>query len=287
MEDSDSNGLLGKINRAMGAPIYGLPTGMVTNTLGRMALMKARLDSGNYPGFRIPEEPYQHLDFRYDEEFIRELREAVTEGLESEQATVKKVDGKVIQRTVTNAEFKFSEHADFARVFQDDVREAIEDYLGCSFSVESARAFRSYYIPPEKRGEIETTYNWHIDKHSPATVQFFIPLTDVNEDCGPTEIVDASPLEFSEEARDVKSLVDISPGEVEKMTSETGRPYIFNPSRRLHRAGYVSEGEDRYLIFFRLAPSSSPLPEDWPERPPFRGENKQLATGLGQFRHVI
>jgi hypothetical protein len=278
---------LERANERLGGRVYGLPTGLVTHTFARLALYRARRSHpGDSSGFSLPDQPYCFLETQYSSDYIKKLRDAVSKGLESENATVKETDGRVIQKTVTNEEFSFHEHVDMTGIFTDEVKNEIEEYLGTYFKVESARAFKSFQVPSNKHGKLKTTYNWHIDRHSPATVQLFIPLTDVKPEHGPTEIADCSPLKFSESDRYVGALTEVSPDNIIEMTADAGSPYLFTPSRRLHRAGYVEEGKTRYLMFLRLVPDSTPLKENWPEETHYTTNSEYLATGIGQFLNL-
>lgn len=279
--------LLERVNESIGARIYGNPTGLITNIFARLALLRARsFHPGDARGLSIPEEPYISLDYQYSEEVIEDLRNVVDEALTTDEATEREKGGEVIQRTITSNDYAFHEHFDMERIFPDEVKSQIENYFGSYFAVERIRAFESFHIPDDEKKDYSSTYNWHIDYHAPSTVQLFIPLTEVTEEHGPTEIVDESPLKFSREDRGVEFYTDISPDNIVKMTSDAGEPYLFNPSRRLHRSGLVEEGKMRCLIFLRLVPSSEPLEDNWTEKSPYTDSTAFMAAGFGQFKDL-
>lgn len=273
-------------NNWLGLKTYKHPGGFVNNTFARLALLRARrAHPGDKNGVSLPSEIYRMIGQPYTEDLIEDLKDTVEIGLQTDAAMERKVGGEVSQRFVPSRDFRFQKHLDFRRVFTEEVKSQIEGYFGCYFAVDEAKAYRSFHVSPENRNNLgDTTYNWHIGGHSPVTVKFFILLTDVTQEDGPTEVSKTPVTRFSRDDRDIYTCTDVSPDNVEQLTGPAGTAYMFSHERRLHRAGFVDEGRTRDIIYFRLVPSLRPLSDDWPNQPPYTEYRADRSTsGIGQF----
>lgn len=277
--------ILERANNWASLKTYQHPGGFLNNTFGRLALLRARRAYDGSNNFSLPDQIHYPLGQPYSEDFISELKSVVDKGLESDAASKSKAGDAVSQKYVSSLDFAFEEHLDLSRIFPDEVRKDIEEYYGCGFAVEEMKAWRSFHVPEDERDKVgSSTYNWHIGDHSPASIKFFILLSDVTEEHGPTEI-SLSPLtSFSREDRDMYTYTDVEPDNTRKLTGMKGDAYIFAHERVLHRASYVAKGKTREAVFFRIAPAKKSLEKDWYDREPYTSQNVDRCTsGVSQF----
>lgn len=160
---------------------------------------------------------------------------------------------------------------DIKKLLSDDVAAFWRDYFGAHFRIAGVKAFRNCHVPDDLLNKFEVLSNrWHFDNEPIHRCDYWVPLTDVTAADGPTHIhtIDNSrrivrmgfrgrsdyglPLEVLEDQHQVALL-----------TGQAGSKIMHRHPMTLHRAGVPAAGRYRDVVLFHIAPSPSPLLDDW------------------------
>jgi hypothetical protein len=263
-----------KFDRGVGYRLFNNAGSFRVNSVGRLALMKARYQSDLQ--LQTKEQPnvtkFKQLGVPYEEETIERVKKQYDKFIEDENhATTIKYDDEVCSYRLDSPDFDFAEHIPaFADLLNDKVIEAVQETYGTYFKPVRLTAYRNYHVPQEVQESGVYSNNYHTDAHTFDHIKLFVYLDDTGEDDGPFHLI--SPEESSKIVKldSFKNKGDNKLVEQEttptKFTGPAGSAALVNVSLSEHRAGVPEPGHSRDVISFVFAPANKPLPDDWPEQ---------------------
>ncbi|MDR9432209.1 MAG: hypothetical protein RI568_16135, partial [Natronomonas sp.] len=226
---------------------------------------------------RFRSQGYVDLGTPYDEAALSRVNDRYNELLESgEHTRVVHTNDPMNGETYILGIDDVGKHLpEVSALLTDDIIKTLQAYYNAHIQIRTIRAYRTYHVPDDVMRETEVyNNNWHFDGKSTDHTKLFVCLDDTSEDDGPLHIM---PKDDTREIvtrrpgfdRDVDGLpngfVDET-GSAVTLTGPAGTAMLGTTQSCLHRAGVPSEGHQRDLVQFYIAPSSKPLPDDWIDR---------------------
>lgn len=153
-----------------------------------------------------------------------------------------------------------------ARLIDEKLEAELADYFGCNFYVAMVEAYRTYGVPESVKSAFGKFMIWHVDTQQAIdVVKLFIPLDDIADDQGPTDVLDkASSRRLSRSL--ARRLDHVDNAEIERsidalgrrvaMTASAGDGYLIETQYCFHRAGIPEAERTRDLLVIRLRPWS-------------------------------
>jgi hypothetical protein len=207
-----------------------------------------------------------------ERDIIKEIQSKMEEYINSEHATNRKKNGKVIQkRLVSSGEDRFLFHKhipEISEVLTDHIRRLAQTYYnGAYIKPFEVKLYRNFHVPSKDVEPGTISSRWHQDGDYTDILKIFINISDVSEKDGPFHIVPRqdtiSLMKNYKHQRGVPDEIVRNNANIIKATGEAGTTLIGNTNQCLHRAGVPEEGCTRDLLQIKLIPSGKPLPEDW------------------------
>ena len=179
-------------------------------------------------------------------------------------------NGKVYSRSVHELILKIP---DVKKLMSEKIIDLFQQYYGSYFQILDVQGFRNYHIPDEinKKHHLYSD-EWHCDGHDITFTKLFVYLTDVSEDDGPffTHSIQST-KELIKKGFGSRTNYKLSKEIIEdpkyatKYTGSKGTSLAGNLNVCFHRATVPIQGHYRDLMQFFIAPSTTPLPTNWPQ----------------------
>lgn len=283
------------IDRKIGNFALRSPVESQKYLFGKLAIKRSQLRSDlestdNELSDELRDQGYLSLGQPFDTKLIEKIREKYNEVITDPELTRVRgeADGKIYARGVKR-DLLFELIPELKELINDDIQKVVKGYYGSHFKILRASFYRTSHVPPEVAKDTEV-YNdyWHVDGRTTDHLKLFVLFSDTTERDGPMHV-----LSKEESKRIVKMnngfdrREDGIPGEfieqnardIERFTGQPGSVMIANTQKILHRAGHPEPGRDRDLLMFYLAPSSTPLPDDWDE--------EEIAPSNGRLTRLL
>jgi hypothetical protein len=275
-------------DRWLGAKYYGNFAGFHNNLGGELAEFKNRKFSPRFVSSSadsISEEQEAAMELRhngytvlgniYESNLIDQITTRYNELIEQDEHTQvahtnDPGDGNVYLRGIKPPQ---EQHfPEVSQLFTDKIEDVLKHYYRSQVQIRSYRAYRTRHVPQDlmERTEVYNNY-WHCDGKTSDHIKLFVCLSDITEKDGPLHIM---PKKYTKNLSKLRPQFDReTDGEPGGVVDENGTPVtltgrpgtvmLANTQSCLHRAGVPDEGHTRDLIQFYLAPSSTPLSDNW------------------------
>ena len=228
----------------------------------------------------LRDDGYEMMSHSPSRSFIEEMRSVMDAMMGEPKRWLLATSQGTLQRGVTGQDFEGLSCAHLSGLEEGCDRRAwiesidlvfgasLRNYYGGEYRLLSLDA---YVTLPSSKEQLDGSFRWHIDDHPPGLIKGFICLDDVDESCGPTEVLPRSlrmPLSsfvdrsantdwrFSE---DVSEKMGLEP---RLLTGVAGAAYLLN-ANTIHRATTVNIGKRRRVISIMFLPSRISAEESW------------------------
>lgn len=144
------------------------------------------------------------------------------------------------------------------------VRGMVSEFFGGGFHIDDVVYRRTFHVEEEvtRKGEVYSDY-WHCDSSPTSELAMFINLLDVDDQSGPTMIVDKPntrkfvrryyKIRTQEALRGMNEAIDAQ-GAARAFTGRAGTMLLAQSTKCLHRASIPAKGRHRDWLSFRLYP---------------------------------
>jgi len=135
---------------------------------------------------------------------------------------------------------------------QNEIMKYISEVTGYNFSIDFILAYTTSNIEKKNLAKAIYANHWHRDKpYSKNTLKIIMPVSKINENCGPMEILSVKQSQFYNDY----NIGSLNINESFKLTGSSEDIFIFRPNICYHRAGNPEHGIIRSQIMFQLNPS--------------------------------
>lgn len=161
---------------------------------------------------------------------------------------------------------------DIRFLLTDEIKSIIEAHYKTHMKVVHVRCWRTHHVDGVMANQDVYSNLWHNDPHPITLLRLFVYLTDnVNYETGAFRLHNITSTKklmrngYLRRRAIVGPAAKIieSPSSMIVFEGNKGAGCIANPQLCLHRAGIPAPGKYRDMVQFTLAPSSTPLSENW------------------------
>jgi hypothetical protein len=258
---ADWKGWLYEFDVKLGMLTFRDTTRLSEHLRGRYFLSNARLQSyrpdHSGEGSRSYKLGYRRLGRIASAERMREIGVQLERAFNSDDPGVHRVekDGRIVHIGILPVEKIVPE---IMSLLTDDILAAVRQYYRSNFTLYLVSAWRNYHVSMTPKEEYLSNH-WHTDASRIDSLKVFVVASDVNEDDGPTHVLDR---EWTREVirrgfhhrSDYRLPIEKieNPLHLVKLTGPAGTALLANTNLCLHRAGVPAPGRKRDIIEFRF-----------------------------------
>ena len=274
--------------------ITGNNTGLTKNIAGEISKFvksvksDANVCSGD--GSKMSKKGYVSLENKIPNKTVKTLRKKLQKSIDKGECThVIEYEGKSYSEQVASMKGNKNERYDFSKVDEvkgivtQEVKNKIKSYYNSYFEPDFVKIYRNHHVPKNIAARLPSVFSddWHCDGRRTDYIKLFVALSEITEDDGPFHIIDKQETKtlfrrgFDRSDPEWQRKV-WEQASVTKMTGPPGTAMIANTNTSLHRAGHPEKGRVRDIALVQFAPSSEPLPEDWPSKTEYRRAGKSI-----------
>jgi hypothetical protein len=293
-----SQDIIKRYDDAAGRAVFKNDAGLLNNSVGKTMEAIGRMEydrelSTDPAATAYHEKGYAKLGQPFDDDLIDDLAARFDELIEDEEYSFPRAEygGEIYSHTMKNVTETMPE---FAELITDELVARLENILQTHFEIPYVVAWRNKHVPPEIREESEIfSDRWHCDAVSTDITKLFVYLTDVTEHDGPfntqsrRRTQELTAKGYYRGSDDLPEKEVENPEYVQQMTGPAGTALICNTPRCFHRAGVPAPGHHRDIVQFHLAPSTSPLSDNWIENVDITSSEQSKTTDSSGLSHRI
>jgi len=174
----------------------------------------------------------------------------------------------------------------------DQITPLIKQYYQSEVRLFDANIRRTKHLPKEHVHQSGGYSNlWHLDGHPHDTIKVFIPLSEIDENCGPFHWLSFEDTKrvrtggFDRKTEGIPRSNDTYDN-AKKFIGEPGDLLICNSNVLLHRAGVPKKDRKRDMMVLLFGPSRKPLNQSWQEQakcPTPQGREKCLIDTVNRL----
>lgn len=267
-----------RVDRALGRALFANTLPFSFNAGGPLRELRARtLAWPRIARRRTPEvmalrkQGFVILPDAHDPTLIAAIKSRFDALIEDEGHSVSRSPGGLPAVFSRSLNFPLQNIPEITQLLSPDVDRLLRSYYGAHYRVVMVKAFRNRHVQDAVLKTHDVLSNtWHFDTNYTDACDYWVPLTDVGDDDGPTHLhtirSSKAVMRMGFGTRSDYRLplgVLEDPTRIHRFTGNAGTKILHRHPMTLHRAGIPAPDHYRDTILFRIEPAAKPLSRGW------------------------